>query len=692
MQAAELLDDHVAAIGASLRSAVGATAVRTGSIDARHLLARAALGPAAGLNDLLVAARNRDRRWLRRVKPRRPILAALAQTIALQDRLPGDRADALAIYSLIGAGALSATHQGLHAQLTLAWAGPAAVPRLLASYKRIRPEVRAALETDLANPFVAERPVGPWLEAFRTLLGGPDLTLDATSLPPIDRLATPAPPLQVEAPQRISVLLTAERPGPELLTAVRSILAQTWSNLELILVAPEHDPTVRRAAAMSDRIRVVRDDGPRAATGEFVTYQDARGWSHPRRLERQVAPLIRGGPAATTADVLPVTEDLLLTRAGLRATRPEPTLLFRRGSEGGAVEHLTERLSLIRVGAVATAPAVARKAFDVVFAGDWRFATGPVRSAVDEIRALTRAGLRVGLVQLDSFRAAYRRPLPPCDAIRDLAGAEPVGLDQPCTAEVLVIRQAAVLQFAADDPAQLRAGRVLVVADRAPGGHYDTRTCTSRVRRVFDLTAVWWPRDPGVRAALRAADPDLPIAERDLPAVVDADGWVAGRGGATAGRPIVGADLCDTSPEGALGILRHLSDLDVRLRLADGPPEVPAPRVPHSWLVFPAGAVAPRAFLHQLDFYLHGPGPAAGTFSRPALEAAAAGCVVVLPERFAALYGDAAVYAEPAAVPALIRRYAADDALFAEQSRRAREVVARAHRPEQFALTLGVCR
>ena len=291
----------------------------------------------------------------------------------------------------------------------------------------------------------------------------------------------------------------------------------------------------------------------------------------------------------------------------------------------------------------------------------------------------------------------YRRAL--CAAIQDLINAgvaDHTHLTDPCTAELLLVRQAEVLQFAADEPALLRAGRVLVVADRAPDGHYDTRTCTSRVRQVFDLTAVWWPRDPGVRAAVRAADPDLPMAERDLPAVVDAGGWVATRAGATRDRPIAGADLCDTSAGGPLGALSRLSDADVRVRLADGAPETPAHGVPPSWLIFPAAAVAPRPFLHQLDFYLHVPDPAAGTFSRPALEAAAAGCVVVLPESSAALYGDAAVYAAVEDVPDLVRRYAADPALFAEQSRRAREVVAKAHRPEQFAeaveLTVGGCR
>jgi glycosyltransferase involved in cell wall biosynthesis len=124
--------------------------------------------------------------------------------------------------------------------------------------------------------------------------------------------------------------------------------------------------------------------------------------------------------------------------------------------------------------------------------------------------------------------------------------------------------------------------------------------------------------------------------------------------------------------------------VDVRLRLPDRPQwrvDVPA-----DWLVYTAADLAPRPFGHQLDFYLHFPHRrTTETYSRPALEAAAAGCVVVLPERYAAIHGDAAVYAEPDEVAALIRRYATTPALYAGQSGRARAVVARAHAPEAFA-------
>jgi hypothetical protein len=59
------------------------------------------------------------------------------------------------------------------------------------------------------------------------------------------------------------------------------------------------------------------------------------------------------------------------------------------------------------------------------------------------------------------------------------------------------------------------------------------------------------------------------------------------------------------------------------------------------------------------------------------------GCVVVMPERYAGLYGDAAVYCGRSEVAPLVARYRGDPALFAEQSRRGRAVVARAHDPVQ---------
>ena len=198
---------------------------------------------------------------------------------------------------------------------------------------------------------------------------------------------------------------------------------------------------------------------------------------------------------------------------------------------------------------------------------------------------------------------------------------------------------------------------------------------------MFEAEPHWCPQDSGVREALRVADPQLELTPYDFPPVVDAGRYAAVRDGAGE-VPIVGTDLCDAGawpadvPD-ALAVLRRLRGADIRVRLPDGPGGI-EPQA-GAWLAYAASDLDSRAFVHQLDFYLHFPHPrAVETCSYPALEAAAAGCVVMLPERFAACHGDAAVYCAPDQVQATVERYRADRALYAEQSRRARAVAERA--------------
>ena len=314
------------------------------------------------------------------------------------------------------------------------------------------------------------------------------------------------PPDRIEAPQRVSVVVTAYRPDEGLITAVRSILAQSWRNVEVVIVddasPPEFDEMLQRALALGDRIRLVRqpenlgtyaarNTGLDASGGEFVAFQDSDDWSHPRRLELQVMPLLAEKRlVASTSDGMSVTDDLLLNRPGVRSGRFNPSsLLFRRTVVMGrigyfdpvrkasdseyigrmqaafgarSVRHVSAGpLALIRLSTnslsraeirahwmhparVAYSSAYLRwhqaiaageakpyrqadgsdrpfavpphlltdatgvRGYDVVVVGDWRFRDGPVRAATDEIRALARSGLRVAMVQMDSYRAVYR--------------------------------------------------------------------------------------------------------------------------------------------------------------------------------------------------------------------------------------------------------------------------------------------
>lgn len=124
----------------------------------------------------------------------------------------------------------------------------------------------------------------------------------------------------------ISVIVPAYNAASTLPIALDSLLAQSWSALEIIVVDDgSDDNTVEIAqayAARDSRVQCVpnaknmgayttRNNGMRAARGEFVTVHDSDDWSHPQKLERQILPLI-GDPEkiATISSWIRVTDDM----------------------------------------------------------------------------------------------------------------------------------------------------------------------------------------------------------------------------------------------------------------------------------------------------------------------------------------------------------------------------------------------
>ncbi|HWS36249.1 MAG TPA: glycosyltransferase family A protein, partial [Actinoplanes sp.] len=766
-QPVALLDDHVTLAGAGVEVSLPNTAMRTRSVAARRVLARAA---GIGLDEVLTAARRGDTRRIRR--PVNPVLlAGLAQTIALQDELPDDRADALALYALIrtgrGAGALPPAHQALHVQLVHAWQGPANARQLLGAYRHIPTAARQALEIDLANPHAgglgAEE---TWLAGFAELFPEPAPMLTAApERVPFDRLTGPSGRRCETAGVRVSVVVTTYRPAEGLLTAVRSIAAQSWPDLEIVLVddasPAEFDAVLAAAADLDPRIRLIRlaenggtyaarNAGVAAARGDFVTFQDSDDWSHPRRVELQMAPLLTDRSVlATTSQGISVSDQLVMTRPGIRRSRVNvSSLLFRKepvlrriggfdrvrkaaDSEfleriqaafgPGAVRRVDTPLALIRLSegslsraeiraywmhpartaymsayrcwhAAARPPhlpagpdrpfvapahlsgATVARHYDVVVAADWRFLTGTQRAALAEIRALRDAGLTVAVLHLEALRSIGKQRRSLSTDVQQLINTGQ--LDQvletdEVDARVLLVRQPEVLQFAPEDGCRIRPRRLLLVADRAPARRdgtdrrYTVEAVGEAARRLFAADPVWCPADPGVRPLLTGAvlsgggSPET-ITGFDLPPVAELLD-VARPLPARRGPVVAGTDLCDAGVwpgdlESALAVLRRCRAADVRLRLPETPrrPGV----LPASWLVYEPGDLDSRTFAAQLDFYLHFPPEhLAELTSRPALEAAATGCVVLVPERLAEAFGETAVSCAPGDVPTLIDRF-----------------------------------
>ncbi len=131
---------------------------------------------------------------------------------------------------------------------------------------------------------------------------------------------------------KISVIIPAFNAAEHISTALIAVIAQTWKNLE-VLVVDDHsaDATMEILASFSkrdNRIRPIRLDvnrgsyvarniGLREASGDFVTTHDADDWSHPQKLEVQVRHLIKKPRAAANmSQQARATSDLVFHRRG----------------------------------------------------------------------------------------------------------------------------------------------------------------------------------------------------------------------------------------------------------------------------------------------------------------------------------------------------------------------------------------
>ncbi|MFG3342786.1 glycosyltransferase [Glycomyces sp. NPDC048151] len=344
-----LTDDLLVRAGERAPGTMAATALRTRSPGARHLLARAA-SRGTDLPGLIAAAHRGGRGAARELGVNAEALASLASVVGLQFGGEQDRRDALALFDFAleagGPRRVGPREAMVHAQLAYVLGDAGRARSLLRRYGRRLPALeRHALAADLAHPD-AGGGEGAWLRRFRALTGRPDLRLDPVDGGPwFDRLRA-ASADTVPGP-RISVVMTAFRPGRALLTAVRSLVEGVWSNVEVVVVddasGPGFDAVFDAVAALDDRVRVVRREvngGTFAArntafdvlTGDFVTGLDSDDWAAPGRLARSVAPLLADPDLQMTVGrAFLCNEDLTVTRPGrVLTTVSTASMMFRR--------------------------------------------------------------------------------------------------------------------------------------------------------------------------------------------------------------------------------------------------------------------------------------------------------------------------------------------------------------------------
>lgn len=356
--ASRLLDDYLAIANERGAMALERTALRTKSLAARQLLAWAATGGTADYHRLtaLLAGTGADGG----TDPSLPELdpswtIALARVVGFQNLLPGDADLAVTLMSVVerrfGLEPFTSTYQKSYAELLYTTGRHDRLRTLLPRLTRLPAHTAQHLSTDLLNPHRAADSASDqeWLAAVNeifTAAGLEPIGLAAEGATPFDRLRCTATDLVSEGPL-VTVIMTAYRPGPAILTSVRSILDQSWRNLELVIVddaSPEQfQPVLDECVRLDDRVRLLRQDvnggtyvarnaGLDAALGAIVTFQDSDDWSHPRRIERQVRPLLEDPAVVATRSLsVRVSEQLEFNRPGYEPTRPNASsLMFRR--------------------------------------------------------------------------------------------------------------------------------------------------------------------------------------------------------------------------------------------------------------------------------------------------------------------------------------------------------------------------
>lgn len=680
---------------------------------------------------------------------------------------------------------------------------PQEARRLLESDTALQELYFGYMEADLANPRVdpSRSSIDAWWELLNKPLahcGLAGITPDPGAEVPFDTLNSMTVPPLFSDPRRdpedslpgreallrdnplVSVIVTTFNPDPvELRTSVRSMLRQTWQNLEILLVddaSSEIDPELLDSLSAEDsRVRVVRQKhnggtylarnaGIRVARGLYVTGQDTDDWSHPQRIERELLALY-GNPGASGVMVMANRTDDRLVRTAVGFVpqrRCEVSLMLRtedaravggyvpmrKGADsefrerlvqetGRRVIELQDPLYVTRLspGSLSradfrhgwTAPArlafssayrywhsnaaqllppldagshgdvppfgapgrisgVARpegERFDVCVVADWRSFGPTERAAVDEIGALIDADLSVAVLQLDSpySDAVSARLLQP--QLQEWINSGQVAQlmpDEHVVADLVIVREPSVVEYARMTRLGIDAGRVLVVADNTRSGDpvlgstFRVPGVDAAIGVLFARSAQWIApevADPGLTGSLEGHS-TLPVA---CPTTVRSFEWRARparslRADVVIGRPAQNLESdWPTSVEDLMTAypVDHGPQVRIHGDARGGIRVLGERRMPVNWVDFRSSEVSAPVFWATVDVaaLFAQREPNAGTV-RALAEAMASGVPVICDHGYRDVFGAAAYYARPDEAPEAIARVL-DEASLREQ-------------------------
>ena len=191
-----------------------------------------------------------------------------------------------------------------------------------------------------------------WIEILNELYAAEDLAPVRFTEPLgptlLDSLTSDVPARQISGP-RVSVIVPSFNGSEFIRTTLDSLVAQTWQDLEIIVVDDfsdqDHRESLRQICEEYEDVTLLmqprnlgaymaRNRGLALATGDYVTVHDDDDWSHPQKIEIQMRHLLdHPEAAANMGRHARASEDLLLTRINNNPSFSQPnfsSLLARR--------------------------------------------------------------------------------------------------------------------------------------------------------------------------------------------------------------------------------------------------------------------------------------------------------------------------------------------------------------------------
>jgi len=321
--------------------------------------------------------------------------------------------------------------------------------------------------------------------------------------------------------------------------------------------------------------------------------------------------------------------------------------------------------------------------YDIVTIGDFRFPGGTSTAVAEELRAQAAAGYRTGLIQLKGPVLRYPHPIHPAvRACMEEGGVDLLDPDVPVAAGLVIAHHPQLFTHPPRRGLDIDADLRLLAVHHPPFDgmgepFYDAAAIARNAGALLGGEVVWAPIGPRVREQLEFLEPAPRLLDHDWHNVLDPGPWAVPRAGVIGSRPVIGRhsrpDPLKWPDERARILEVYPDDPAFEVRILGGGPylrELVGP-YPRNWRVWPFNAMEAPDFLAGIEFFVYFHHSRwVEAFGRTVLEAMASGAVCILPPAFRDLFGEGALYAEPAGVRGLVQRLHGDRRALREQRAR----------------------